>query len=78
MIRTLIRRAELRQRVPFSDVHVWRLERQGKFPQRVQLGPRTVAWYEDEVQKWCNERIRGGAQRPPGRRAVAANEGSRE
>lgn len=67
MSRVLIRRRELRRRIPYSDVHVWRLERAGQFPNRVQLGPRSVAWYEDEVDAWCAERIRGGACPPPGR-----------
>ena len=70
MTRVLIRRAELRRRVPYSDVHIWRLERDGKFPHRVQLGPHAVAWYEDEVEEWCGSRIRSGAHRPPGRRKV--------
>lgn len=72
MTRVLIRRRELRRRVPYSDVHIWRLERTGLFPSRVQLGPRSVAWYEDEVTEWCEKRIRGGAPRPQGHpKAVA-------
>ena len=39
--------------MPYSDVHIWRLERAGQFPHRVQLGPRSVAWYEDEIEAWC-------------------------
>src|SRR5437764_5675584 len=66
-IRELIRRAELRRLVPYSDGHIWRLERAGAFPHRVQLGPHAVAWYEDEVEAWCESRIRAGAHRPPGR-----------
>lgn len=27
------------------------------FPKRVQLGPRSVAWVEDEIDDWVNERI---------------------
>jgi prophage regulatory protein len=68
MTRALIRRAELRRRVPYSDVTIWRMERDGLFPRRVQLGPHAVAWYEDEVEAWCASRIRDGAHRPPGRR----------
>lgn len=75
MTRILIRRAELRRRVPYSDVHIWRLERDGQFPHRVQLGPHAVAWYEDEVEAWCASRIRAGANRPPGRLKGAPNIG---
>jgi prophage regulatory protein len=76
MTRILIRRAELRRRVPYSDVQIWRMERAGKFPHRVQLGPRAVAWYEDEVEAWCASRIRGGAHRPPAPRRVAQTDDS--
>jgi predicted DNA-binding transcriptional regulator AlpA len=53
-----------RQKVPLSDTQVWRLEKVGRFPQRVQLSTHKVAWYEDELDKWIAERIRGGGRRP--------------
>ena len=53
----IIRKAELCSRVGYSDVHVWRLERDGKFPKRVQLGPRSVGWIESEVDDWLQRRI---------------------
>ena len=31
---------------------IWRWERDGLFPQRHQIGPRSVAWYSDEVDQW--------------------------
>ena len=68
MARALIRRAELRRRVPYSDVAILPMERDGFFPKRVQLGPHAVAWYEDEVEAWCASRIRDGTHRPPGQR----------
>jgi prophage regulatory protein len=70
MTRVLIPRAEVRRRVPYSDVHIWRLERAGLFPHRVQVGPNRVAWHEDEIEEWCASRIRAGAHRPPGRRSL--------
>ena len=50
--RRIIRRAELQRLVPFSAVHIWRLEHRGEFPLRVQLGPNSVGWYADEVARW--------------------------
>ena len=44
----LIRRKALRERVPYSDTQIWRLEKDGLFPKRVQLGPGAVAWFEPE------------------------------
>jgi prophage regulatory protein len=58
----LIKRAELQRLVPFSMVHIWRLEKRDEFPRRVQLGPTSVAWYLDEVQGWIESRIRAGGR----------------
>jgi prophage regulatory protein len=69
--RAIIRRAELQRLVPFSMVHIWRLEKRGEFPRRVQLGANAVGWYADEVAAWCESRIRAGGRVP--RRAEAAS-----
>jgi prophage regulatory protein len=52
----IIRAAERRRRVPFSDMHIWRLERAGKFPKRIKLGDRRVGWDLDEVIAWIETR----------------------
>lgn len=69
--RAIIRRAELQRRVPFSMVHVWRLEQRGEFPHRIQLGENSVGWYADEVDTWCESRIRAGGRAP--KRPVSAD-----
>ena len=53
----IIDRRERRQLVPYSDVHVLRLERAGKFPRRIQLGPNRVGWLLSEIQAWINSRL---------------------
>lgn len=35
--------------IDWSRMHVFRLEKAGRFPKRVQLGPNSVAWLEDEL-----------------------------
>jgi len=45
--------------VPYSRMHVHRLEAAGKFPERVQLGPNRVAWRESEVLTWMDGLKRG-------------------
>ena len=30
---------------------------EGSFPRPVNLGPRAIAWLEEEIQEWMNERI---------------------
>ena len=48
---------ELKKRVPYSPVHIRRLEQAGKFPKRVKLGKNRVAWVEAEVESWCQARV---------------------
>jgi prophage regulatory protein len=35
--------------IPYSKPHVWRLEKRGKFPKRVHLGPGRYAYVEHEI-----------------------------
>jgi prophage regulatory protein len=35
--------------IRWSDQHLGRLERAGRFPKRVRIGPKTVGWLEDEI-----------------------------
>ena len=49
--------AQLRERgIPFSKVHLWRLERAQKFPVRVHLSERCIAWDESEIVAWLAQR----------------------
>jgi prophage regulatory protein len=43
--------------IPYSKVHLWRLEREGKFPRRVQLGENRHGWLESEIDDWLLERM---------------------
>jgi prophage regulatory protein len=52
----ILRLAELRALVPYSSMHLWRLERAGRFPARIHLGPNRVGWSLAEVTAWINER----------------------
>jgi prophage regulatory protein len=52
----LIMLPELRRIVPYSPMHFWRLERQGRFPLRVKVGPNRVAWSLQEVLAWMELR----------------------
>ena len=38
--------------IGYSRTHVDRLEKDGRFPKRVSLGPRSIAWVETEVDEW--------------------------
>lgn len=52
----VIRKPEVLNAVGLSDCTVWRMERTGKFPKRIKLGPQSVGWFESEIVGWLNER----------------------
>lgn len=43
--------------IPYSPVHIGRLEAAGKFPKRIKLGQNRVAWLLTEVEAWIDERL---------------------
>ena len=53
----LIAKRELCRMVPYTPQHILRLEKRGKFPRRIQVGPNRVAWLLSEVQEWIAARI---------------------
>jgi prophage regulatory protein len=56
-MKRVIRKPELLSRVPLSDPTIWRLERAGRFPRRLQLGGNSVGWLEEEIDAWLAERV---------------------
>lgn len=38
--------------IPYSKVHIWRLEREGRFPKRVPLGANRHGWVDTEIDDW--------------------------
>ena len=52
----MITRKELRQLVPYCPQHILRLEKAGKFPKRIHIGPRRVGWWLHEVLAWIASR----------------------
>jgi len=59
----MISKRQLKELVLYSPQHVARLEKAGKFPMRVQLGPNRVGWVEGEILDWLQKRLdeRGNA-----------------
>ena len=54
----LLRLPELQERIPFSEAHIWRLEKAGDFPRRVHLGKRRVVWIEAEINDWISTKMK--------------------
>ncbi|MBD9537159.1 AlpA family phage regulatory protein [Stenotrophomonas sp. STM01] len=52
----LIRRCEVLRRTGLSATALDRLERSGRFPIKVTIGPRAVAWAGSEVNAWIDAR----------------------
>ena len=53
---------EVKASTNLSRVTRWRLERDGKFPQRVRLTGHRVGWLAEEIVQWIESRPRGGAE----------------
>ncbi len=48
----LISAKERRELVPYSDMHIWRMEQDDRFPRRIPLGAHKVGWSLLEVREW--------------------------
>ena len=44
--------------IPYSKIQIWRLERDGRFPRRVSVGPQRYACIETEIDQYIAERVR--------------------
>lgn len=51
----LIAEPECRAISGWSRAQRWQLERDGKFPRRLRLGPRTVRWQLSDILAWIAE-----------------------
>ena len=49
---------DVTSRTKLSRVTIWRLENEGKFPQRIRISTKRIGWLEDEVTKWIEKRTR--------------------
>ena len=43
--------------IPFSRVHIDRLQKAGHFPKKIKLGPNTAAYLEAEITAWIAARV---------------------
>ncbi|HBU7384130.1 TPA: AlpA family transcriptional regulator [Klebsiella pneumoniae] len=57
-----IRVPEVLRRVGFGRTKLYELIRQGRFPEQVKIGPRTVAFVESEIDEWIEAIIRNSRQ----------------
>ena len=55
---TILRLPAVVKRTGLSKARIYQLERDHRFPARIELGPNSVGWYEHEVDEWCSSRRR--------------------
>jgi prophage regulatory protein len=55
----LVSEVDLVKLLGLSRSTIWRLERQHKFPKRLQIGSRRVAWRLEEIEQFLASRQRG-------------------
>ena len=55
-IEKLLTMAELKELIPYSSAHVYRLIKQGDFPKPIRLGPNRVAWRTTDIERWIEAR----------------------
>lgn len=53
---SILREYQVKGRTGLSASTVWRLEKNGSFPKRVQLSKNAVGWYEHEIESWIETR----------------------
>ena len=56
MTKRIIRKPELFLKIGLSDATIWRMEKSGRFPQRIQLGGNSVGWFDDEIETWLSRK----------------------
>lgn len=52
-----LRLPEVMELTALSRSSIYKLINENRFPPRVPLGGRAVAWVESEIQVWMNERL---------------------
>lgn len=58
----LMRASDVQLVTALSRVSIWRMERDGNFPARVQVSPSRVAWHGCEIKSFIDSRPRVGGE----------------
>lgn len=53
----LLRLKQVMEMTGLSRSYVYELAKQGKFPKPVKLSEKSVAWVDQEVREWIDQRI---------------------
>ncbi len=61
----LLRLSEVRSRTALGRSTIYRLMRNGDFPEPLKIGDRAVRWRESEIEEWLAARPRAIGDTPP-------------
>ncbi len=53
----VLRIKDVQARVGYSRSHIWQLERAGRFPRKIRLGPNSVGYVESEIDEWIAGKV---------------------
>jgi prophage regulatory protein len=53
----LLRFPDVHERTGLSRSTIWRMERRGEFPKHHRIAPNVVAWSEQEISRWIEQRV---------------------
>jgi len=59
IVNRFVREDECKSITGLSRTRRWELEKEGKFPKRVKLSERAVAWLLSDLMSWIEERCNG-------------------
>lgn len=54
----ILRPKQLAQYLSLSVTTIWRLQKEGDFPKKIQLSAKAVGWNEAEIVAWLEKRGR--------------------
>ena len=57
MSQSFIRLSEVLRRTGYSKAWIYRLLKENRFPRPVKIGSRSIAFVENEIDEWINQRI---------------------
>ncbi|MDP5210025.1 AlpA family transcriptional regulator [Microbulbifer sp. 2205BS26-8] len=59
--RRILRLPEVERLTGYKRSSIYRMAKEGQFPQQKRIGPRAVGWDSQEVETWIEDKLDGAA-----------------
>ena len=56
-MKSFIRINQVMERVSFGKSKIWKMVKDGEFPQPIKLTSGTTVWIKEEVDKWIEDKV---------------------